>query len=133
MSFLVAFEKYLNQLEDIADENDELTDTDVRERLHEVINWYFIWGHPIDKHFPKKYAMFSEVGDKLVEKVTRIFIETANKEAADVPVGQARNDLIEKSGIETASGEYFDTYLGSSEEVLPAERPASDKLYGDYD
>jgi len=133
MSFLITFEKYLNELEEIASEHDELTDTDVRERLHEVINWYFIWGHSIDKHFPRRYAMFSEVGDRLVEKVTRVFIENANKEAADVPVGQARNDLIEKSEIETPSGEYFDTYLGSVDEVLPAERPASDKIYGDYD
>jgi hypothetical protein len=133
MSFLTTFEKYLNQLEDIADEHDELTDTDVRERLYEVINWYFIWGHPIDKHFPRKYAMFSEVGDKLVEKVTRAFIEAANKEAADIPVGEARHALIENPDIETKLGETYDLYLGSSDEVLPAERPASDKIYGDYD
>jgi hypothetical protein len=133
MSFLITFEKYLTQLDSIAQDHDELSDTDVRERLHEVINWYFIWGNPIDGKFPKKYAMFTEVGDKEVAKATREFIEQACKDVVDVPVGQARNDLIENSDIELESGATFDWYLGSIDEVLPAELPTSDDIYSDYE
>ena len=44
MAFSNVYTEYLNSLELIYQEHEELTDTDVRERLYVVINWYFIWG-----------------------------------------------------------------------------------------
>ena len=133
MDFDSVYTAFLNALEHIAEEHDELTDTDVRERLREVINYYFVWANPVDDNFPEKYAMFSEEGDALVAQATRRFIEQAQQVASDVAVGNARNDLLENSEVETEEGAYFDEFIGSTEEALPEEPPASDAVYGDYD
>lgn len=132
MEFANIYRGYLNALEEIAEEHEELTDTDVRERLHEVINWYFIWGNPIERDFPLRYSMFSSEGDELVAKATKEFIESARQIVSEVEIGENRNELIEDFSIETNSGENYDLYLGSAETVLPQEKPASDTVYGDY-
>jgi hypothetical protein len=77
--------------------------------------------------------MFSEAGDKDVAKATYEFIIQALQDAKEVPIGQARNDLIENCDIELESGATFDWYLGSIDTVLPAEVPTSDDIYSDYD
>ena len=133
MTFIEIYKDYLNTLEAISGEHEELTDTDVRERLHEVINWYFVWGNPIDPDFPLLYGMFSPEGDEQVAKATKIFMEQSTKAVADVSLGEERNTLIEDISIATVSGETYDLYLGSAETALPAEEPSSDGLYGDYD
>lgn len=133
MNFRGIYEKYLNTLENISDAHEEVTDTDVRERLHEVINWYFIWGKPVDSGFPEFYSMFSPEGDVLIAQATKVFIEQASEISSGIPVGAKRHSMIEDSSILTKSGETYDLYLGSAETVLPAEKPSSDDLYGDYD
>lgn len=133
MDFLSVYIEYLNKLESISIEHDEITDTDVRERLHEVINWYFIWGKQLDSSFPEKYAMFSKKGDAKVATATRSFVEKALKIVENIPIGQARNDLIEDSNAQTEKGNHYWVFLGSTDEVISAEYPTSDNLYGDYD
>lgn len=133
MGFDFIYTDYLNELEHIAEEHDELTDTDVRERLRDVINYYFVWGNPVDESFPQKYAMFSAEGDALVAQATRNFVEQAQQAASDVAVGNARNDLLESAEVETEEGASFDEFIGSTDEALPEEEPASDDVYGDYD
>lgn len=133
MDFDSVYTEFLNALERIAEEYDELTDTDVRERLREVINYYFVWANPVDEHFPQKYAMFSAQGDALVAQATRRFVEQAQQVASNVAVGNARNDLLESSEVETEEGACFDEFIGSTDEALPEESPASDTVYGDYD
>ncbi|NBI56419.1 hypothetical protein [Photobacterium alginatilyticum] len=133
MNFRAIYEKYLNTLENISNDHEETTDTDVRERLHEVINWYFIWGKSVDSEFPLLYSMFSPEGDALIAQATKNFIEQASEISSKIPVGAKRNAMIEDSSVLTKSGESYDLYLGSAETVLPAEKPANDDLYGDYD
>lgn len=133
MDFDSIYTDYLNELEHIAAIHDELTDTDVRERLREVINYYFVWANPLDDAFPQKYAMFSAEGDALVAKATKRFVELAQQVASNIAVGNARNDLLESSEVETEEGAYFDEFIGSTDEALPEEQPASDAVYGDYE
>ena len=58
MEFRKRYVAFLNELSKLAKTHDELTDTDVRERLHEVINYHFVWDKPM-KGFPKRFAMMS--------------------------------------------------------------------------
>ena len=44
--------------EEAREDHDELTDTDVREQLHEVINYHLVWDKPM-KGLPKRFAMMS--------------------------------------------------------------------------
>ena len=132
MTFASRYTKFLNTLEEISEEYDELTDTDVRERLHEVINWYFIWGKPVDNDFPKLYGMFSPEGDARVARAVRSFVEEASVIAANLEFGMERNATIENPEITTESGNSYDLFLGSADVVLPPRKPASDDLYGDY-
>jgi hypothetical protein len=134
MSFLNRYKQFLTELEQIAEEHDELTDTDVRERLHEVINYYFIWGNPIEADFPKRYALFSARGDKKVHAVVKSFITEAVLLAQQegLEVGEARNNVLENEEAVTENGTGYDEFLGSREETLPPEKPAADEMYTYY-
>jgi hypothetical protein len=133
MDFETVYLNFLNTLEEIAETHDELTDTDVRERLRVTINYYFVWNNALDATFPQKYAMFSAEGDALIAQATRTFIEQAQQATVHVAVGNPRNDLLENSDVETTQGESFDAFIGSTDEALEEEAPDSDAVYGDYD
>lgn len=132
MDFESVYAEYLNALEAIAEHHHELTDTDVRERLREVINYYFVWGHDLDAQFPQKYAMFSVEADQQVARATRTFIESAQQIAIDIEVGDERNYLLENFDIETECGVYFDEFIGSTDEAMIDEAPPSDSFYKHY-
>ncbi len=132
MDFDSIYTDYLNELQRIAETHDELTDTDVRERLRLTLNYYFVWDNALDTAFPQKYAMFSAEGDALVAQATKAFIEQAQQATVDVAPGDARNALLENSNIETLEGSPYDVFIGSSDETLPEAQPASDAVYGDY-
>ena len=131
MTFLKRYCQFLDELEKISEEHNELTDTDVRERLHEVINYYFIWGKPIESNFPKCFGMFSSEGDKKIFKVVRHFIQDAVKHAntEKLEVGEQRNSVIESPKALTSTGNAYDFFLGSSDCALPPEKPALDEFY----
>jgi len=57
MTFHERYIHFLSELEKINESNEELTDTDVRERLWGVLNYYFVWGNPIEEDFPQRFSM----------------------------------------------------------------------------
>ncbi len=132
MDFEAVYADFLNALESIAEQYDELTDTDVRERLREVIEYYFVWNNEVDDRFPQKYAMFSAQADALVASAIRSFIEQAQQLVRDVEVGDDRNHLLENFDIETLSGAYFDEFIGSTDQAFEEQPPSSDDYYGNY-
>src|SRR3954454_17428048 len=97
------------ELEEIDQEHDELTDTDVRESLHLALTYYFVWGKPLDR-LPINYAMFSAEGDKVVAKAVNKFLRAAAPlaEADGIPAGQARLDILQDASIKTPGGNEFD-------------------------
>jgi hypothetical protein len=130
-TFLKRYCQFLNELEQISKEHDELTDTDVRERLHEVINYYFIWEKPLESDFPKRFAMFSTEGDKKVFKTVHRFINDAIKlaRAEGLEIGDQRNSAIENPKALTSTGNSYDLFLGSSDSALAPEKPSADSIY----
>ena len=121
---------FLNDLSRLAKRHDELTDTDVRERLHEVINYHFVWGKPM-KGFPKRFAMMSLPADRALAAIVKKFVDDARRiaEIDAVKVGAARHVLLEDPAAKTRRGESYDVFLGSSDEVRQSDKPAPDSIY----
>ncbi len=128
--FRKRYVEFLNELSKLAKAHDELTDTDVRERLHEVINYHFVWGKPM-KGFAKRFAMMSTAADRKVAAIVKKYVVDARRIAddANIKVGAARHVLLEDSGAKTRRGESHDVFLGSTDKVLPARKPAPDSQY----
>lgn len=131
MSFKTRYITFLSQLEKIADTHDELTDTDARERLREVLNYHFIWEEGSPTTLPKRFAMFSPSADKKVAKVVHSFINDALEiaKAEGIAKGSARHALIEDENAVTDEGNSYEIFLGSSDRLMPATAPAPDKLF----
>lgn len=134
MSFLTRYTQFLTELEQIAEEHDELTDTDVRERLRAVINYYFVWQNSIEIDFPKHYAMFCARGDQKVYVIVKNFIVDAIVlvEQEGLSLGESRNQALENLAAVTERGACYDEFLGSTSETLPPEKPALDETYDYY-
>ena len=127
MDFRKRYVGYLEQLAKIVRKHDELTDTDVRERLRDVINYHFVWGKPM-KTFPKRFDMMSKSGDRAVASATRAFVLDASKFAKQqgLEPGKTRHALIEDPTAKSRMGGY-DVFLGSSKRVLRASKPQGDR------
>ena len=111
---------FYQQLEDLTQEHEELSDTDVREALHETINYYFVWGKPRTRT-PLNYGLFSKEGDAAVASAVARFVANAcaAADAERVPLGQARLDRLQDDSIETRDGSTYDCFIGQSDEPLP--------------
>jgi hypothetical protein len=73
-TFSAIYLEFLDELEAISTDCHELTDTEVRERIASVLDFYFVWNHPVQTGIPKRYAMSSPQGDQKVrEAVSRFF------------------------------------------------------------
>lgn len=123
------------ELERIASEHEEMTDTDVREALHLTLNYYFVWGKPRSR-FPRSFGMFSAEGDRRIGKAIRKFLDMVDEldEVAAIPVGQARLDFLQQPDVRTASGMQYDEFIGYRETPLdPDPLPEFMFLEGEYD
>jgi hypothetical protein len=135
MTFLERYIQFLNELEMIDKNHDGLTDTDVRERLHGVINYYFTWGNPIEQDIPRYFFMPTPEGDKEVFKTLYSFIIDAlicaNEEGLNS--AQSRHEALENPMAVTSKGNSYDLFLGSSAQVLAPEKPDMGDDYGYFD
>ena len=131
-------EEFLSALVEIAEEHEELCDTDVREGLAEVLHYYFVWGHEVDR-VPVTFRMFTAEGDAAVIEAVEDFLDSAPDlaEREDIPLGQRRLDVLQDETLELPEGETYDLYIGHADEPLPDEPPSSDlyeeREYDDYD
>jgi hypothetical protein len=119
------------QLEQIANEHEELTDTDVREAMHLTLNCYFVWA--LDRsQFPRTFGMFSAEGDALVERALRQFLEIAEQsgELSRVPVGQVRLDILQADDIATKGGMQYDEFFGHRDTPLSPD-PLPEYMFAD--
>lgn len=112
----------LEELQRISQEHEEVTDTDVQESISLALNSYFVWGRERTP-FPRSFGMFSAKGDRLVAAAVLGFLEAAETsgELANIPVGQARLDVLQADSAVTEDGATFDDFIGYLEAPLPAE------------
>ncbi len=134
MKFVERYVQFLNELEEINQNHNELTDTDVRERLREVINYYFTWDNAIESDFPQRLSMFTPEGDKQVSKAVHNFIIDVTNWAKTegVGLGQTRHSLLEDEEAISSEGNSYWLFLGFRDDVLPMKKPSSDEIF-DYD
>jgi len=113
MNTRAAVEHLLNELESIAAEYDELTDTEVREAMHRILSHYFVWGASPEP-FPQQFAMFSAEADARLGEVLRKFVNDAATcaEIESLERGTARLAALQDSTIETEGGHAYDDFLG---------------------
>jgi hypothetical protein len=127
--------KLLNKLEEISEKHDELTDTETREALYDVMNHCFVWGRNLQAP-PRTFRMFTPEGDTLVVGVVMQFLEHIknSSELAAMPVGQARLDFLQQAGLTTKKGERYDLFFGHGDTPLPPDDLPKDLFAeGDYD
>ena len=131
-SFELIMMKFLTDLEQLSEEFDELTDTDVRESLFVIVNYYFIWGEKLERS-PISYGMFTLAGDQAVAQTVETFLSSVSN-LKNIPVGITRLKLIQNPDITTPKGCQYDDYLGHTDELLLPE-PLSEVFFeeGDYD
>lgn len=116
-TFSARYRELLDELEEIAAAHHELTDTEVRERIASVLDYYFIWDHPVQSGIPKRYAMSSPLGDRKVHAAVSSFL-TAALSIAKVEIlnpGSARHAALHNELLRTKRGHTFDWYIGSWE------------------
>lgn len=124
----------LEQLEQISNEHEEVTDTDVRESMHLTLTWYFVWAQDRTR-FPRSFGMFTADGDRLVKNALLKFLEDAERsgELSNIPIGQARLNVLQADSAVTANGMLYDEFIGHRDIPLPAEPlPKHMFIAGDY-
>jgi hypothetical protein len=132
MTFIGRYIQFLTELEQIDRQHEGLTDTDVRERLHEVINYYFVWGKPIEFDIPRYFFMPTLEGDKALFKVTFSFIIDALVCAGveSLNTAAARHAALEDPSAVAAQENAYWHFLGYSEEIIAPQKPNSGEDYG---
>ena len=121
-------------LEGVEAEHDELTDTDVRESIHLVLNYFFVSGKD-DRPSPTAYGMFSPEGDAAVSAVVQKFLAAvgAIREIERYPLGQARLDLLQNPKLTTPQGRMYDEFIGHTDAPIAQQELPTYLYEPDYD
>lgn len=133
MKLVEALSALFEDLDGIADEHEELTDTEVSDTIRLVLNYYFVCGIA-DERAPKTFGMFSAVGDRaLAAAIGRFLVECRNASDRDaVAIGAARNDLIQ-SVTQTVRGRATAEFVGVCAAPLPPDLPGEIFERGEYE
>ena len=101
----------LNALDKVAAEFEEVTDTDVRERMREAIENAVI--APVPGYvLPDEFGMFEPEGNAKVKAALAAFIPAAKAEAAGLKTRADRLRAFQNIDVESRSGNTYDEYFG---------------------
>lgn len=109
--------KALKQLLDALDElaeggHDEVTDTDVRERMHEAV-FRTLVDPQADYQLPDEFGMFSPEGNREVKAILSKFITHPEfADAKKLPSPKERLDVFQDVEVESVGGNTYDEYFG---------------------
>ena len=135
MKFLERYIQFLNEMESIEQNHEGVTDTDVRERLREIINYYFVWQNPIETDIPRYFYMPTPEGDKNVFVATYTFLidslVCAQSEGLDS--AQARHQALENPAAISDEGHVYEEFLCTQDTPLPPKKPSMGDDYGYFD
>ncbi|WP_143421463.1 hypothetical protein [Halovibrio salipaludis] len=130
-----AIRSLYKDLESLSQKYEELMDTDIRESLHIVLNYFFVWGKGLDQ-LPISYGMFSLEGDQAVASVVNKFLSSVRSvpEIDKIPLGTERLALLQDPEIVTPGGCLYDEFIGHSDEPLSPDNLPDDLFQeGEYD
>jgi len=103
----------LNALDKIAEEFDEVADTDVREDMRDAVESALL--EPVPGYrLPDEFAMFEPRGNAKVKAALAKFIETAKAEceAAGLKTRADRLRAFQDIDVESRDGNAYDEYFG---------------------
>lgn len=112
-SLQVPLRELLEDLDAIGAKHSEVSDSEVRESLHRIITYCVILGLT-DRDIPEDLRMYGESASQALREVLRRFIP-AMREAfsrAGVPIGDARLDWFQNSGVLTQAAYEYEYYFG---------------------
>ncbi len=112
--------QWLNDLERVAGEHCEFTDSEVREAVHRALSHHYVWGHARTEA-RLDYAMYSDQGNAAIDRALARFldaIESAERNQP-TPLGQARLDRLQAPGLVTTGGRRYDELYGHRRTPLP--------------
>jgi hypothetical protein len=108
-----ALKQLLNALDKIVDDGqEELMDTDVRERMHDAVYKTLVDPQP-DYQLPAEFGMFSPEGNAQVRAALSKFLAHPEvAQAKKLPTPKARLDAFQDIDVESAGGNTYDEYFG---------------------
>jgi hypothetical protein len=103
----------LNALDKIAEEYDEVLDTDVREEMRQAVESALLEPVP-DYQLPDEFAMFEPKGNAKVKAALAKFIASAQAEceAAGLKTRDDRLRAFQDIEVESRDGNTYDEYFG---------------------
>lgn len=109
----------LNAMDKIAEEWEEITDTDVREQMRDAIEQAVL--APVAGYtLPDEFGMFEPKGNAKVKAALAKFIETARVEAAGLKTRQDRLRAFQDLDVESRDGNTYDEYFGYDDSLEEA-------------
>ena len=105
--------RLLDRLDSIAEQHDEVGDTDVREAMSAAVFNGFL--RPIPGFvLPAQYTMFSDEGDRLVYQALAEFMPAANDHATASGLASFHERLsaFQDGEVRSRVGTYYDDYFG---------------------
>lgn len=103
----------LNSLDKIGKINDEIGDTDVREKMSKAIHRTFI--EPVGSYeLPDEFGMFSDEANRLVKSALESFLNSVIPKigSAGLASENERMNAFQDDDIESSEGMYYDDYFG---------------------
>ncbi|MDY6976667.1 MAG: hypothetical protein SVW51_10650 [Pseudomonadota bacterium] len=126
---------FYKRLESLLESHNELTDTDVRESIHLVLTYYFVWNNGLSK-FPKSFCMLNQEGDEAVGQIIYDFLNTvySTSELRDICVGSERLNYLQNEELVTPRGRRYYDFIGISKKPIQIDS-LPDYLFeeGDYE
>lgn len=105
--------RLLDRLDAIAEQHEEVGDTDVREAMSDAVFDGFL--RPVPSFtLPERFAMFSEEGDRLISRALAEFLPAANGHAAAAGLVSFHDRLsaFQDGDLKSSAGSYYDDYFG---------------------
>ena len=106
-----ALKALLNALDAIAEDHEEVTDTDVRERMRDVVENMLLEPAP-GYVVPDEFGMFEPDGNARVMAALLKFVAAAKAEAAGLKTRADRLRAFQDEKLTSRDGNYYDDYFG---------------------
>lgn len=115
-----ALKAVLNALDKIAEDHEEVTDTDVREQMREAVERALL--EPVaDYELPDEFGMFEPEGNAKVKAALAKFIDAARLESAALKTRAERLRAFQNDEVESRDGNNYDEYFGYDDSLDRAE------------
>ena len=115
----LVLKRFFQDLSDISERFDDVTDTEVREALFRIINYHYIWDLPLPAE-PKRFLMLHADGDRVVaEAVGTFFRHLFESDAMLLPPGLERHKFIHDHEVQADDGSRYERFIGAGDLVPP--------------